>query len=98
MLIRSQNKKILTNIGQVTDLGVKKFGEGFGIKAYYPFAIDEDYSGEVIGEYSTEEKAIKVLDMIQQAYCKSFEEKKDNYVGHRYNLVFQMPEDEEVKE
>ena len=49
-----------------------------------------------IGTYSTEEKAIKVLDMIQSAYGKSFEEERNNYIGHRYNVVFQMPQDSEV--
>lgn len=98
MLIRSQDKKKLTNFEQVTDLFVTKLQNKFGINAYYPFSIEDNYAKMLIGEYSTEVKAIKVLDMIEQAYCKSFEEQKQNYFGHKYDLIFHMPKDEEVEE
>ncbi len=42
----------------------------------------------VLGEYSTEEKALKVLDQIQYN-MESFE--------HEPTMVFQMPQDEEVE-
>lgn len=96
MLIRNQNKKTLTNFAQVTDLEVVQCEDGFEIRAYYPFPLNNDYSKMNLGDYSTEEKAIKVLDMIEDAYRKSFEEKKENYRGHRYNLIFTMPQDNEV--
>lgn len=98
MLIRSQDKKNLTNFEQLTDLAVMKLENGFRINAYYAFSVGDDYAVMGIGEYSTEEKALKVLDMIEQAYCKSFEEQKQNYFGHRYDLIFHMPKDEEVEE
>lgn len=98
MLIRSQDKKKLTNFEQLTDLAVTKLKDGFGINAYYAFSVSDDYASMCMGEYSTREKAIKVLDMIEQAYCKSFEEQKPNYFGHRYDLIFHMPKDEEVEE
>lgn len=55
MWIRSQDKKILTEIHDVEiDSGSKVWG-----------------SGSLIGEYSTEEKAMIVMDMIQKqiAFC-----------------------------
>lgn len=42
----------------------------------------------VLGEYSAEEKALKVLDQIQDN-MESFE--------HEPTMVFQMPQDEEVE-
>lgn len=42
----------------------------------------------VLGEYSTEEKALKVLDQIQYN-MEPFE--------HEPTMVFQMPQDEEVE-
>ena len=75
MLIRSQNKEVLVA---------------------FEFLLDIEVSGGVIssrrdmgwhcllGEYSTKEKAMKVLDMIQEAYVN----------GH---IDYQMPEDSEVE-
>lgn len=69
MWIRSQDRKILTEIHDVEiDSGFKVWG-----------------SGMLIGEYSTQEKVLKVLDYIQ-----------DNLEYPYYN-VFQMPADEEVE-
>ena len=69
MWIRSQDKKILTEIHDLeVDSGFKVWG-----------------SGMLIGEYSTEEKALLVLDMI---------EKVSMYSG---NTLFQMPDDDEVE-
>ena len=74
MLIRSQDKKKIT-----TSLDL----EVFNLPHSNEYRIN---AGEVgyIGTYSTEEKAIKVLDMIQDAY-----ERKN---------VFQMPNDGDVCE
>jgi hypothetical protein len=55
MWIRSQDKKILTEIHDVEiDSGFKVWG-----------------SGSLIGEYSTEEKAMRVMDMIQKQIVRS---------------------------
>lgn len=68
MWIRSQDRKILTEIHDVEiDSGFKVWG-----------------SGSLIGEYSTEEKALKVLDEIQ---------KRTEYLCCK---AFQMPADEDV--
>lgn len=55
MWIRSQDKKILTEIHDVEINGANQI---WG-------------SGSLIGEYSTEEKAMRVMDMIQKqiAFC-----------------------------
>lgn len=112
MLIRSQDKRILINMNNVSSIEV-------GDNELRIFADD----GETIydlGSYSTKEKAMKVLDMIQEAY----EEYKitctflTGFTGHRAivesndiqvngfkelvksfkkNMVFQMPEDSEVE-
>lgn len=69
MWIRSQDKKILT---EIHDVEIDSVNQIWG-------------SGSFIGEYSTEEKALTVLDMI---------EKVSMYSG---NTLFQMPEDDEVE-
>lgn len=67
MWIRSQDKKILTEIHDVEiDSGFKVWG-----------------SGMLIGEYSTQDKALKVLDEIQKI------------TEYLYPKVYQMPQDEE---
>lgn len=45
--------------------------------------------GNMLGRYSSEEKAMKVLDMMQDKYIDA----NWNYV---HNTVFEMPEDSEV--
>ena len=75
MLIRSQNKRILINMNNVSSLEVSD--NELRIFADNGEAIYD------IGEYSTKAKAIKVLDMIQEAYVN----------GH---IDYQMPEDSEV--
>ena len=69
MFIRSQDKKILT---EIHDVEIDSANQIWG-------------SGSLIGEYSTEEKALLVLDMI---------EKVSMYSG---NTLFQMPDDDEVE-
>ena len=60
MLIRSQNKCVLINMNNVSSIEVGD--DGLRI-----FANDGESIYD-IGEYSNEEKVIKVLDMIQEAY------------------------------
>lgn len=60
MLIRSQDKSILINMNNVSSIEV-------GDDRLRIFANNGDAIYD-IGEYSTEAKVIKVLDMIQEAY------------------------------
>lgn len=69
MWIRSQDKKILTEIHNLDIDDINQIWAGCSF----------------IGEYSTEEKALKVLDEIQ---------KRTEYL---YPKVFQMPQDWEVE-
>ena len=107
MLIRSQDKRILINMNNVSSIEV-------GDNELRIFADD----GETIydlGSYSTKEKAMKVLDMIQEAYAdeklvdyttylqrKEIEKMDDSTILALRNelmkkAVFQMPEDSEVE-
>ena len=93
MLIRSQNKRHLVKLKSVT---INK-------TAYYSDECKKIvwniWNGEekILGTYSTEEKAIRVLDMIEEEYHRP------TYVtdlGGEYEVygrdVFHMPEDAEV--
>lgn len=92
MLIRSQDKEILINLHNVSQL----YTVGFCITA--DFADNRDSGFRDIGNYSSEEKAIKVLDMIQDVYQDAEEIK---CLGTKYpfrgKYVFQMPQDSEVE-
>lgn len=73
MLIRSQDKSRLISLNNTRELRFWECAQGFNITdCVCP-----------MGYYSTREKAMKVLDMIQEAYVN----------GH---IDYQMPEDSEV--
>ena len=74
MLIRSQNKEVLTTLELLFDIEVS--GGVISARRDMSWCC-------LLGEYSTKAKAIKVLDMIQEAYIN----------GH---IDYQMPEDSEV--
>ena len=78
MLIRSQDKETLINFNNSIVIDIMDNIKG-GVKMVCSYSCD-DY---VIGNYSTKAKAMKVLDMIQEAYVN----------GH---IDYQMPEDSEV--
>lgn len=74
MLIRSQDKSRLISLNNTRELRIWECAQGFNITdCVCP-----------IGHYSTREKALKVLDMIQEAYIN----------GH---VDYQTPEDSEVE-
>ena len=83
MLIRSQNKEVLAVFENLLDVevsgGVISAREGHGWNC-------------LLGEYSTKAKAMKVLDMIQEAYCKFMSVKNDDAWDGKES-VFYMPED-----
>lgn len=88
MLIRSQNKKGITNLNNIDTIEV----HDCQIR-YYCGGVE---TAGLLGKYSTEEKAIKVLDMIQDAY-NAIETMKVDKCAWRDNHYFQMPSDEEVE-
>lgn len=95
MLIRSQNKEVLATLELLFDIEVS--GGVISARRDMSWCC-------LLGEYSTKAKAIKVLDMIQEAYSEyqimlnfsvsylhEFKEKTDGFT------IFQMPEDSEVE-
>lgn len=74
MLIRSQNKEVLVTLELLLDIEVS--GGIISARRDMGWCC-------LLGEYSTKEKAMKVLDMIQEAYVN----------GH---IDYQMPADSEV--
>ena len=86
MLIRSQDKKELHNLDRISMIRILPT-----IESEYVVEVN---SQRVIGVYSTEEKAIKVLDMIQDAYEEA--NSVCTMSGFVANTVFQMPQDSEV--
>lgn len=76
MWVRSQNKKDLINC---KNLGIRK-----RLNEYVVVSISECGDFYTLGSYSSEEKALKVLDEIQ---------KRKEYI---YPKAFQMLQDDEV--
>lgn len=95
MLIRSQNKEVLVAFESLPNIEASD----------RVISARRDMEWHcLLGEYSTKAKAIKVLDMIQEAYSEyqimlnfsasylhEFKEKTDGFA------IFQMPEDSEVE-
>lgn len=100
MLIRSQDNKCLcqlSNIEIVERYKRKKDGEKV-TTGYAVYIFGERDTEIFMAEYSTEEKAIKVLDMIQNAYVNY---QYSKWVGYEretvIDCIFEMPQDDEVK-
>ena len=97
MLIRSQDKKILANLEQCSYLKIRAYGRGFGTPDFNCWKIET--SDFELGEYSSEAKAIKVLDMIQSEYIRHRKCNGSNTITwFTPPKVFQMPQDSEVEE
>ena len=90
MLIRSQDNKKLINLNSVKSISITKYDK----------TIEIWCDGSFLAEYSTEEKAIKVLDMIEAHYNEpiySNHESKEE-TAHYLRATFQMPADDEVED
>lgn len=90
MLIRSQNKAVLLNFSNLAAIYTVKDGDDFIISSL------EGENKCTLGKYSTKAKALKVLDMIQEAY-ERYEYEKTFKTGLTLFETFQMPEDEEAE-
>lgn len=94
MWIRSQNKRILSNVDEVLVTFVdenKCFISGFW-----------GTGTDTLGVYSSKEKAFKVLDEIQSVImynqlCVIDKAPRGSYVLNKGAQVYQMPQDEEVE-
>lgn len=78
MLIRSQDKRMIVNFENICT--VSAFPEKDSEDIY----VEDGTGSLMVGRYSAKAKAIKVLDMIQEAYVN----------GH---IDYQIPEDSEVE-
>lgn len=94
MLIRSQNKEMLINSNNIRIINDSRSYD----------IICDFYDGDYyyLGEYSTKEKAMKVMDMIQNAITGTRFEFTDivrdcDLAGIEIHNVFNMPKDEEVE-
>lgn len=84
MWVRSQFRKTLLNASEFHI--VERYGE-FGV-----------YAGAVVlGNYSTEEKAMKVMDMIETAILENEIANSVIDIGYWKKSLFQMPKDDEVE-
>lgn len=102
MFIRTQDRNGLVDINNMT-IRVS----GYEIICYNTACI-ADGGYELLGHYSTKEKSLKVLDMIEEKYIKYLminaaylsvcnDERKCLIKELKDNFVFQMPKDEEVE-
>lgn len=87
MLIRSQNKEVLVAFESLLDIEVS--GGVISTRRDMGWCC-------LLGEYSAKAKAMKVLDMIQEAYCEVMAVNGNMWCGK--GSVFQMPADSEVEE
>lgn len=91
MLIRSQGKKILVNFNQCEQIAVYNFKPGI-------YTVETRTA--LLGKYTSEEKAVKVLDMIQKVYGGyTTLSSPISGISGIYNIpkMFQMPQDDEVE-
>jgi hypothetical protein len=100
MLIRSQDKR---NLVDMTGITIKIPCDGSGssseIRAFSNQTERqlEKQPGIYLGTYSTEEKALKVLDMIQKTYESTTSQLSINgFLITQCNKVFEMPADEDI--
>ena len=92
MWIRSQNKEILVDTNKI-------YIECDSIYNHKTYFIKGDF---ILGQYSTEEKVMRVMDMIQNAIIGTRFEFTDivrdcDLAGIEIHNVLNMPKDEEVK-
>lgn len=90
MLIRSQDKRMIVNFDNICT--VSAFPEKDSEDVY----VEDGTGSLMVGRYSTKEKAMKVLDMIQKRY-EEYETEKIYKDGVFKIGTFQMPEDGSVE-
>ena len=94
MWLMSQNRDVLVNVNDICFHKLNIHSE-----IIYQFRGDNYY---ILGEYSTKEKAMKVMDMIKNAITGTRFEFTDivrdcDLAGIEIHNVFNMPKDEEVE-
>ncbi len=89
MLIRSQDKKKILQCRNFLILKPTRKKPSWGVAS---ITTEGDYF--VVADYSTEEKAIKVMDLVEEQILGRNDKSSDLY----RNTIFQFPPDEDVKE
>ena len=94
----SQNRDVLVNVNDICFHKLNTHSEI--IYQFRCYGYGDDYY--ILGEYSTKEKAMKVMDMIQNAITGARFEFTDivrdcDLAGIEIHNVFNMPKDEEVE-
>lgn len=92
MLIRSQNRRQLIPLERFT-IGITK--DNYVCATSNMYASPIEISAGVLGKYSSEEKSMKVLDMICDFYTEHLEEMTNDQEPF-VRTVFYMPQDDEV--
>ena len=93
MIIRSQDKKSITPLCEISIVPIRNHIQRKEYRTIgYKMVTDKNLE---IGRYSTEEKAIKVLDMICNFYAEHLEELKFDEAPF-VRAFFSMPQDSEV--
>lgn len=84
MLIRSQDRMKIKQLNSCIEI--------------YLIGSSVNIDGSTFGEYSTQEKAIKVLDMLCELYQEPFyaNDISESEVAIYENIVFHMPQDDDV--
>jgi hypothetical protein len=90
MLIRSQDKRMIVNFDNICTVSA------FPEKESEDIYVEDGTGSLMVGRYSTKAKAMKVLDMIQEAYCKFMSVKNDDAWDGKES-VFYIPVDSEVE-
>lgn len=93
--VRSQDKKMLV---EASNFGINDEGYYGSKSTHYTIDCDVHDSTFELGKYSTEEKAFKVLDKLQEALTPRLIIDVDGRIEEKggRDIVFQMPQDEEV--
>ena len=90
MLIRSQDKRMIVNFDNICTISA------FPEKDSEDIYVEDGTGSLMVGRYSAKAKAMKVLDMIQEAYCKFMSVKNDDAWNGKES-VFYMPADSEAE-
>ena len=89
MLIRSQDKRMIVNFDNICTISA------FPEKDSEDIYVEDSTGSLMVERYSTKEKSMKVLDMIQEVYC-DFTSERNSVMWCGKESVFQMPADSEV--
>ena len=90
MWLRSQDKDALVNVNDICIYEVKK-----GSKTFYQFRCYEYGIYYILGEYSTKEEALQIMDIIQERIRMSEMFKLHIFepLNRTDQFVFQIPKD-----